>query len=57
MLRFDLHVHSNYSPDGHSSVEEILKAAKARGLDGVAFTDHDTTAGGRRAHPVPDRHP
>ncbi|CAJ36772.1 PHP domain-containing protein [Methanocella arvoryzae] len=55
MLRFDLHVHSNYSPDGHSSVEEILKAAKARGLDGVAITDHDTTAGGRYALEVVDK--
>ncbi len=49
MLRFDLHVHSNYSKDGMSSVEQILKAAKAKGLDGVAITDHDTTAGGRYA--------
>ncbi len=49
MLRFDLHVHSNYSPDGQSTVEEILKAAAAAGLDGVAITDHNTTAGARYA--------
>jgi predicted metal-dependent phosphoesterase TrpH len=55
MLRFDLHVHSNYSKDGLSSVEKILQAAKAKGLDGVAFTDHDTTAGGRYALEVVDR--
>jgi predicted metal-dependent phosphoesterase TrpH len=45
MLRFDLHVHSDYSPDGHSTVEDILRAAQRKGLDGVAITDHDTTAG------------
>jgi predicted metal-dependent phosphoesterase TrpH len=55
MLRFDLHVHSNYSKDGMSSVEQILKAARARGLDGVAITDHDTTAGGLYALEVVDK--
>ncbi len=55
MLRFDLHVHSDYSPDGHSTVEEILQAAKQKGLDGVAITDHDTTAGAIRAMEVVDR--
>jgi len=49
MLRFDLHVHSDYSPDGHSSVEQILRSAQAKGLDGIAITDHDTTAGARKA--------
>lgn len=55
MLRFDLHVHSDYSPDGHSSVEEILRAAQQKGLDGVAITDHDTTAGAIRALEVRDK--
>jgi hypothetical protein len=55
MLRFDLHVHSDHSPDGHSTVEEILRAAVAKGLDGVAITDHDTTAGGRKALEIRDR--
>ncbi|HMK46298.1 MAG TPA: PHP domain-containing protein [Methanocella sp.] len=54
MLRFDLHVHSDHSPDGHSTVEDILKAAKARGLDGVAITDHDTVLGGKHALEVVD---
>lgn len=49
MLRFDLHVHTNYSADGLSTVEEVLKAAAAAGLDGVAITDHNTTAGARYA--------
>ncbi len=49
MLRFDLHVHSNYSPDGQSTVEAILRAAAEKRLDGVAITDHNTTAGARYA--------
>ncbi len=49
MLRFDLHVHTNYSKDGLSTVEDILRAAAAKGLDGVAITDHNTTAGARYA--------
>jgi hypothetical protein len=54
MLRFDLHVHTNYSKDGMSSVENILKTAAARGLDGIAITDHDTTAGAMYALDVVD---
>ncbi|QYZ79283.1 PHP domain-containing protein [Methanofollis formosanus] len=45
MLRCDLHVHSRYSRDGESSIEEILRQAEAAGLDAVAITDHDTVEG------------
>ena len=44
IMRFDLHIHSNYS-DGRADVKEIIRAAKRRGLDGIALTDHDTTRG------------
>ena len=37
----DLHVHTNASGDGRSSLEAIAKAAKAAGLDAVAITDHN----------------
>ena len=40
-LHIDLHVHSVASSDGISSIAEIIAAARARGLDGVAITDHD----------------
>jgi predicted metal-dependent phosphoesterase TrpH len=43
-MKFDLHIHSNYS-DGRASVKEIVQAAKRRGLDGIAITDHDTMRG------------
>ncbi|MDI6639477.1 MAG: PHP domain-containing protein [Methanocellales archaeon] len=46
MLKFDLHVHSGYSHDGHDSIDTILQRAKEIGLDGIAITDHDTIQGG-----------
>ncbi len=42
-LTLDLHVHSAASPDGRMTLGELVRAAKARGLDGVAVTDHDVT--------------
>jgi len=43
-LKIDLHVHTVHS-DGHGTVEEVLEAAKTKGLDGLAITDHDTLDG------------
>jgi predicted metal-dependent phosphoesterase TrpH len=40
--RFDLHVHSFFSADAASAPEELIDAARARGLSGIAITDHDT---------------
>ena len=40
-LRLDLHVHSQASFDGRMTVEEIVAAARAKGMDGVAICDHD----------------
>ena len=39
-IRGDLHVHTDMSGDGRSSLDEMLAAALARGLDYVAITDH-----------------
>jgi hypothetical protein len=44
-LRFDLHVHSRYSPDSGLALEEIAARVAALGLAGFAVTDHNTTAG------------
>jgi predicted metal-dependent phosphoesterase TrpH len=40
--RFDLHTHSFYSADAADSPEELIARAKARGLSGIAITDHDS---------------
>jgi DNA polymerase (family X) len=39
-LRGDLHMHSTWSNDGKNTLEEMAGAAKARGYDYVAITDH-----------------
>ena len=41
IVSLDLHVHSEASRDGRMPLEEIIRLAKARGLQGVAVTDHD----------------
>jgi hypothetical protein len=53
MLTCDLHVHTNYSKDGESSVEEILRKAEVVGLDAIAITDHDSVDGAKKALSIP----
>ena len=43
-MKFDLHVHTNHS-DGRLSPAKMVDLAVAKGLDGIAITDHDTTTG------------
>lgn len=51
----EIHAHTHYSFgskvrfDGVSSPEEIVKAAKRKGLDAIAITDHDTMKGYEKA--------
>lgn len=40
-MKIDFHVHSCYSDDGLSTLEEIAKWAKFKGINAVAITDHD----------------
>ncbi len=44
MSGYDLHTHSTHS-DGTNTIAENVALAIERGLDGIAVTDHDTTAG------------
>lgn len=55
MLNCDLHIHTCFSRDGESSVEEVMKKAELVGLDAIAITDHDTTDGALHAMSVPTR--
>jgi predicted metal-dependent phosphoesterase TrpH len=45
MLRVDLHLHSNFSHDGQSSLEELIERSRERGIDRIALTDHNTVEG------------
>jgi predicted metal-dependent phosphoesterase TrpH len=56
-LTLDLHVHTNYSHDGHDTIEKIIASAIAQKLDGIAICDHDTMAGSFAAREyVADNH-
>ena len=41
----DSHIHSEYSPDSHSKIEDILKVAKNKKIDIIAISDHNTIDG------------
>ena len=47
-MRIDLHTHSSRS-DGTGTPADVVREAAAAGLDVVALTDHDTTAGWQEA--------
>ena len=64
LARADLHVHTNASifkyfraansHDSYNDPDEVYRLAKARGMDFVTFSDHDTVEGCLRFQ---DRHP
>ena len=48
-MNVDMHVHTIYSGDSRSTVQDILDACKRVGIDGVVVLDHNSTRGGREA--------
>jgi predicted metal-dependent phosphoesterase TrpH len=44
-VKVDLHLHSRYSHDGRSSLEDLIARCKECGLDRIALTDHNTVEG------------
>lgn len=48
-MKFDLHIHSAYSPDSKSSVEDIVGRALEEGLQGISITDHNSFEGSEEA--------
>ena len=45
----DSHIHSEYSPDSKSKIEDIFKTAKKREIDIIGISDHNTVEGSRAA--------
>ena len=45
MLKMDSHIHSKYSPDSSSKIDDILKKAKDENIDVIAISDHNTVDG------------
>jgi predicted metal-dependent phosphoesterase TrpH len=45
VLRVDLHLHSHFSHDGRSSLQQLIDRARECGLDRLALTDHNTVEG------------
>src|SRR5690242_5873990 len=45
MLRVDLHLHSHFSHDGKSSLQQLIDRAHECRLDRLALTDHNTIEG------------
>ena len=44
-MRVDLHLHSHFSHDGLSSLNELIQRCAECGLDRIALTDHNTVEG------------
>lgn len=40
-FKVDFHVHSDASPDGRHSLTKLVRAAKKKGIDALAVTDHN----------------
>jgi len=48
-LKIDMHVHTCYSEDAVTTLEDLVLYSKRRGLDGIAVTDHNTVDGAIKA--------
>jgi predicted metal-dependent phosphoesterase TrpH len=44
-VRVDLHLHSGYSHDGQSTLQQLIDRCAECGLDRIALTDHNTVEG------------
>lgn len=47
MLMMDYHLHSRFSKDGESSVDELCRAAREKGFSHIAITDHHDIRNGK----------
>lgn len=55
-MKVDLHLHTHFSSDCRTPVPDLIRTCQDRGIDAIAITDHNTTAGVeevRRSAPFP----
>lgn len=52
-----LHVHTEYSPDAISKIDELFTRAESLGMPGLAITDHGTISGIPEFLKTAERHP
>lgn len=45
MKKYEIHMHTKYSPCSNNPIGKIIETAKKRGLNGIAITDHNTIEG------------
>jgi len=45
LIKADLHIHTAYSPDSITSLQQVIARCKKNEIDCVAVTDHDTILG------------
>ena len=56
MLKVEFHCHTLYSNDSLTTPQQLVDAARKKGLDRVVVTDHNTIAGGIEAQMIdPER--
>ena len=41
LLKLDMHVHTEKSPDAHTRINDLPALIRSKGLDGIAITEHD----------------
>jgi predicted metal-dependent phosphoesterase TrpH len=56
-MDYDFHLHTEYSYDATAAVEDILKAAVARGVTAIAVTDHHNMDGFKETTRVAKKYP
>ena len=44
-ITVEFHCHTDYSRDSSNRIPALIAAARARGIDKLAITDHNTIAG------------
>jgi predicted metal-dependent phosphoesterase TrpH len=49
-IKVDFHLHTHYSIDSLTRVEDLIRTARARGLGKIAITDHNSMQGALKAY-------